>query len=372
MAKADDKGKRKTPGDRGADGGRGAGAPAGRGGAGTLIIGTRGSALALAQSNMMAEALRKAHPGLEVRLEIIKTAGDADQKTKLHAFAGMGVFVKELQTALLEKRIDCAVHSLKDVPEDEPAGLMLAAFPEREDPRDVFVSDGRAFRDLPPGSKVGTGSPRRVLQLKALRPDLEYVAVRGNVDTRIAKTRNGELAGVVLAAAGLRRLGRASEITHAFSFQELIPAIGQASLGLECRADDMRVRTLLEAVDDPETHDAVVLERAFMKRIGGGCKVPMAAHVYPYGEDLRMLAVLGNPATGALVRIEQTLEEDEEDEMLEEVVQRMEEECRDRDIPLPHEADEHALLADGAFGASAFEDDEGGSAGEAAPGRSAP
>src|SRR4051812_9476892 len=133
----------------------------------SLIIGTRGSALALTQSNMMAEALRKAHKGLDVRLEIIKTVGDADQKTKLHAFAGMGVFVKELQMALLEKRIDCAVHSLKDVPEDEPEGLMMAAFPEREDPRDVFVSDGRAFRDLPAGSKVGTGSPRRVLQLRA-------------------------------------------------------------------------------------------------------------------------------------------------------------------------------------------------------------
>jgi len=356
MAKAE--GKSKGPGAKG-DGPKGAGAPGGRaqGGAkGSLIIGTRGSALALAQSNMMAEALRKAHKGLDVRLEIIKTAGDADQKTKLHAFPGMGVFVKELQTALLEKRIDCAVHSLKDVPEDEPAGLMLAAFPEREDPRDVFISDGRPFRDLPPGSKVGTGSPRRILQLKALRPDLEYVGLRGNVDTRIGKVRSGELAGVVLAAAGLRRLGRAQDITHAFSFQEMIPAIGQASLGLECRADDTRVRKLLEAVDDPETHDAVTLERDFMKRIGGGCKVPMAAHVYPYGEGLRMLAVLGNPATGALARIEQTLEEDEEDEMLEEVAERMEEECRDKGIPLPHEVADHALLAEGAFGASAFED----------------
>jgi hydroxymethylbilane synthase len=324
---------------------------------GALIIGTRGSALALTQSNMMADALRKAHKGLDVRLEIIKTSGDADQKTKLHAFPGMGVFVKELQTALLEKRIDCAVHSLKDVPEDEPAGLMLAAFPEREDPRDVFVSDGRRFLDLPKGSKVGTGSPRRVLQLRALRPDLEYVGLRGNVDTRIGKVRSGELAGVVLAAAGLRRLGRAGEITHPFSFQELIPAIGQASLGLECRADDARVRKLLEAVDDPETHDAVTLERDFMKRIGGGCKVPMAAHVYPYGDGLRMLAVLGNPATGVLARIEQTLEDDEEDEMLEEVAQRMEEACRDKGIPLPREVADHALLAEGPFGASQLEDE---------------
>jgi hydroxymethylbilane synthase len=321
-----------------------------------LVIGTRGSALALTQSNLMAEALRKAHKGLEVRLEIIKTEGDADQKTKLHAFAGMGVFVKELQTALLEKRIDCAVHSLKDVPEEEPEGLMLAAFPEREDPRDVFISDGRAFHDLPPGSKVGTGSPRRVLQLKALRPDLEYVGLRGNVDTRIGKARSGEVAGVVLAAAGLLRLGRAEDITHAFSFQEMVPAIGQASLGLECRVDDARVRKILEAVDDPETHDSVTLERDFMKRIGGGCKVPMAAHVYPYGEGLRILAVLGNPATGVLARVEQTLDEDEEDEMLEEVALRMEDACREKGIPLPHEVADHALLSGGAFGASAFLD----------------
>ena len=252
--------------------------------------------------------------------------------------------LKELQTALLAGTIDCAVHSLKDVPEDEPEGLILAAFPEREDARDVFVSDGRAFRLLPAGAKVGTGSPRRVLQLKALRPDLEYVAVRGNVDTRIGKVRSGELQGVVLAAAGMRRLGLAAQITHPFSFQDMIPAIGQASLGIECRSDDARVRNLLEAIDDAETHDAVSLERDFMKRIGGGCKVPMAAHAYPYGDGMRMLAVLGNPATGVMARVEQTLEEDDEDEMLEEIAVRMEEECREKGIPLPHDLPAHFLL----------------------------
>jgi porphobilinogen deaminase len=195
------------------------------------------------------------------------------------------------------------------------------------------------------------------------------VGLRGNVDTRIGKARSGELAGVVLAAAGLLRLGRAQDITHAFSFQEMVPAIGQASLGLECRAGDARVLKLLEAVDDPETHDSVVLERDFMKRIGGGCKVPIAAHVYPYGEGLRILAVLGNPATGVLARVEQTLDEDEEDEMLEEVALRMEDACREKGIPLPHEVSDHALLSDGVFGASAFEDEvpaQGESAGRGA------
>lgn len=311
---------------------------------GALIIGTRGSPLALAQSNMVADSLRKAHKGLEVRLEIIKTAGDIDHKTSLHAFPGMGVFVKELQTALLDGSIDCAVHSLKDVPEDEPEGLVLAAFPEREDARDVFISGAGAFRELPSGSKVGTGSPRRVLQLKALRPDLEYVPLRGNLDTRIGKVRSGELQGVVLAAAGLNRLGRAGDVTHAFSFRDMIPAIGQASLGLECRAGDARTRKLLSAVDDDATNEAVTLERRFMKRVGGGCKVPMAAHVYPYGEGMRMLAVLGDPATGAMARVEQTLAEDEEDELLEELAWRMEEECKAKGIPMPHSLPAHFLL----------------------------
>jgi hydroxymethylbilane synthase len=312
----------------------------------TLVLGSRGSALALTQANWVADQLREAYEdkgGIDVRLEIIKTSGDADQRTKLNEFPGMGVFVKELQLALLDKSIDFAVHSLKDVPEDEPAGLTLACFPPREDPRDVFISDGRRFRDLPAGSKIGTGSPRRVLQLKALRPDLVYVAIRGNVDTRIGKVRSGELQGVVLAAAGLKRLGRGAEITHSFSFEEMIPAIGQASLALECRADDARVRKLISVLNDEITAEAVTLERRFMKRIGGGCKVPMAAHVYPYGEGWRMLAVLGQPESGALARVEQGCGEDEEDELLEEVSERMEGDCGDRGITLPRDLPENSL-----------------------------
>lgn len=314
----------------------------------TLIVGTRGSALALTQSGMVCDRLREAHAkkGLEVRLEIIKTQGDADQKTRLHEFPAMGVFVKELQTALLAGTIDCAIHSLKDVPEDEPEGLVLSAFPPREDPKDVLISDGRTFRELPPGSRIGTGSPRRILQLKAIRPDLEYVPIRGNVDTRVGKVRSGELQGTVLAAAGLKRLGRASDIAHSFSFQDMIPAIGQAALALECRADDDRTREILAAVDDELTAAAVRLERRFMKRVGGGCKVPMAAHVYPYGDGWRMLAVLGNPATGAMARVEQTGDADDEDALLDEVAWRIEEECKDKGIPMPRDLPAHFLLGD--------------------------
>jgi hydroxymethylbilane synthase len=313
----------------------------------TLVVGSRGSALALAQSGMVCDMLRKAHAkkGLEVRLEVIKTSGDADQKTRLSEFPTMGVFVKELQLALLAKSIDVAIHSLKDVPEDEPEGLILSAFPEREDPKDVFITNGPAFRALPPGSKVGTGSPRRVLQLKAIRPDLEYVPLRGNVDTRIGKVRNGELQGAVLAAAGLKRLGRGKDIGHSFSFQDMIPAIGQASLALECRSADERVRKLIAAVDDELTAGAVRLERRFMKRVGGGCKVPMAAHVYPYGDGWRMLAVLGDQKTGAFARVEQTGEAGGEDELLEEVAWRIEEECKDKGIALPRDLPAHHLLS---------------------------
>jgi hydroxymethylbilane synthase len=309
-----------------------------------FILGSRGSPLALAQAGMVMRDLRAAHAGLDVRLEIIKTAGDADQRTRLHEFPGMGVFVKELQLALLAGSIDAAVHSLKDVPEDEPEGLLLAAFPEREDARDVFISGGRAFRELPPGAKVGTGSPRRVIQLRNLRPDLEYLPMRGNVDTRIGKVRSGELQGVVLAAAGLKRLGRSADITHSFSFQDMIPAIGQASLALECRGQDAHARKLLSALQDPLTALAVELERRFMKKVGGGCKVPMAAHAYPYGDGLRLLAMVGDPARGIMVRVEQGAGAGEEETLLEEVAWRIEEECRDQGIPMPRDLPEHHLL----------------------------
>ena len=193
---------------------------------------------------------------------------------------------------------------------------------------------------------MGTGSPRRVLQLKAVRPDLVYVPIRGNVDTRVGKVRSGELQGIVLAAAGLKRLGRSADISHAFSYQEMIPAIGQAALALECRSDNARVRKLLAALNDDLTAAAVILERRFMKQVGGGCKVPMAAHVYPNGDGWRMLAVMGNPATGDLVRVEQGGDVGEEDDLLDQVAERIVEECKDKGIPIPRDLPAHFLLED--------------------------
>lgn len=305
----------------------------------TLVLGSRGSPLALAQANMVKGWLEEAHKGLDVRLEIIKTSGDTDQGTALDAFPALGVFVKEIQNALLDGRIDAAVHSLKDVPEDQPEGLLLAAYPPCEDARDVFVSKGAKagvkFADLPQGAKVGTGSPRRILQFRALRPDLQFVSLRGNVDTRIAKLETGEIDGIVLAAAGLRRLGRTGVITHSFSFAESIPAIGQAALGLECRADDTVTAKLLAKLNDPETADAVELERQFMKAVGGGCKVPMAAHAYPHGDGYRFLAVMGDAKTGKFVRMERVLDPEYEEEDVDELAEEMLAACRAKGLPTP-------------------------------------
>jgi len=302
-----------------------------------LVLGSRGSPLALVQARWVKAHLEFSDPNLKVRLEIIKTSGDADQTTRLDVFPVLGAFVKEIQAALLDGRIDAAVHSLKDVPEDQPDGLELVAFPEREDARDVFLSAGTRFRDLPPGSKVGTGSPRRVMQLKALRPDLEFFPIRGNVDTRMAKISSGEAAGVILAAAGLKRLGKASLITHGFSFSECIPAVGQAALALECRTEDERARACLSLLDDEATSEAVELERLFMKSVGGGCKVPMAAHAYPYGDGFRFLAAMGDAHSGRLVRIERVLDFENPESDVDEIADEILELCRSKGIPTPRD-----------------------------------
>ncbi len=307
------------------------------------VVGSRGSDLALTQTRQVMAALADANPGIDLELRIVKTEGDRDKTTDLSAFAGMGVFVKELQMALLDETIDVAVHSLKDVPEEEPEGLMLAAFPERQDARDVFIGK-KSFRELEKGARIGTGSPRRVLQLKKMRPDLEYVPLRGNVDTRIKQVTEGVLDGVVLAAAGLNRLNRAGDVLHSFSFSEMVPAIGQASLALECRANDKGAMALCRSINDELTEGAVSLERDFMRRVGGGCKVPMAAHVYAYGEGWRMLAVMGDPRSGKMTRVERSCASEDAEELLEEVTWQILDACAAQGIPTPKELPDNYLL----------------------------
>lgn len=304
-----------------------------------LILGTRGSPLALAQSRRVAEdlmaAAREEGIEIEVELKVVKTEGDKDQNTPLSGFAQMGIFVKELQRSLQKGEIDFAVHSLKDVPPENPDDLLLAAFPEREDARDAFISKGPAFRALPAGSKIGSGSPRRVLQLRALRPDLEYLPLRGNLDTRIAKVTEGRLDGIVLATAGLARLDWKKRISHTFSLHEMIPAVGQGALGLECRARDEDLIDLLGLLNDEETEDLVSLERDFMGLLGGSCKSPMAAHAYAVGEEVRFLALVGHAEKPVFARAEQGFAWEDEEEALSDLLLRLRLECEGKGIPFP-------------------------------------
>lgn len=240
-----------------------------------LKLGTRGSQLATTQSGIVARALSEA-TGRPVELVIIRTRGDNVTDRPLQDVGGKGLFTKEIEDALLADEIDFAVHSMKDMPTDNPAGLTIAAVPRRVDPRDVLV--GATLSALPHGAVVGTGSVRRTLQLKALRPDLEVRGVRGNVDTRIEKVRRGEYAAILLAAAGLSRLGRAADVAEHLSVEQMIPAVGQGALAVQCRSADREMIGLLQAIHDETTARCVSAERAFLAEISGGCSAPAACH----------------------------------------------------------------------------------------------
>lgn len=244
-----------------------------------LRMGTRGSVLARTQSGHVVTALCAAHPGLEVETVIIRTTGDEITDRPLADIGGKGLFVKEIEVALLESRVDFAVHSLKDLPAEVPEGLVLAATPVREDPRDAWISTGALpFAAMPSGARIGTSSVRRVCQLRARRPDMVFEPLRGNVDTRLRKLREGQVDAIVLAAAGLRRLGQSDAITELLSPALCLPAIGQGILAIETRAADGPTRTLVAALHDAVTGRAAAAERAFLGRLGGDCKTPLAAH----------------------------------------------------------------------------------------------
>ena len=243
-----------------------------------LRIGTRGSKLALTQSEWVKKKIEGKHPHAQVQLVRIKTTGDKILDSPLAKIGGKGLFVKEIEEALLNKRVDLAVHSMKDVPAALPEGLILATFPEREDPHDAFVSiECPNLDQLPQGARVGTGSLRRAAQLLHIRPDLELLPLRGNVDTRLRKLEAGEFQAIILAAAGMRRLGFEGRISQLLSTEQILPAIGQGALGLEVRHDDDETIGLINFLNDEETQVTVKAERAFLKELEGGCQVPMAA-----------------------------------------------------------------------------------------------
>lgn len=270
-----------------------------------LVIGTRGSALAIAQSEWVAAALRRAAPGQAVRLVRIRTTGDRLAEGPLAAAGGKGLFVKEIEEALLDGRIDLAVHSLKDVPAELPPGLTLGAFPEREDPRDVLVSNSGATLDrLPEGAVLGTGSLRRQAQVRGLRPDLKVLPIRGNVDTRLRKLEAGQVDAVILAAAGLKRLGLAGRVTEFLPADRMVPAIGQGALAIELPQRDLSsdVGAAVRALDHAATRAAVTAERAFLRRLGGDCHTPVAAHARFDGGRLALTGIVASPDGAQIVR----------------------------------------------------------------------
>jgi len=260
-----------------------------------LRIGTRGSALALAQASLVQRQLQRRYPQLAVDLEIIKTTGDKIQDVPLAKIGGKGLFTKEIELAILSGAVDLGVHSMKDVPTEIPPGLVIGITTVREDPRDAFISRKyQGLDQIPPGGRIGTGSLRRRAQLLHLRPDLDIVPLRGNVDTRLGKLSTENLDAVILAAAGLRRLGRAGEITAILPPETMLPAIGQGALGLEFREDDDEVRSLLAFLDDPTTRVAVSAERAFLARLEGGCQVPIAAYGQVHNGTVSLDGLIGD------------------------------------------------------------------------------
>jgi hydroxymethylbilane synthase len=268
-----------------------------------LRIGTRGSQLALFQANWVKGRLIETHPDLQVTLIRIKTTGDKIQDAPLAKIGGKGLFVKEIEEALIQKRIDLAVHSIKDVPTEFPKGLLLPVITKREDPRDVLISkDGNPLKNLPEGAKVGTSSLRRQAQLLHFRSDLELIPLRGNLDTRLKKLQTMDFDGIVLALAGVRRLGLESRITEIIPTEISLPAIGQGALGIETRMDDDEVQEKVHFLNDKDSWAAITAERAFLKKLGGGCQVPIAAFARISGSVLRIEGLVGTIDGRRLIR----------------------------------------------------------------------
>lgn len=271
----------------------------------TLKIATRKSPLAMWQANFVKDRLEALYPELQVELVPMSTQGDKILDTPLAKVGGKGLFVKELETAMLEGRADIAVHSMKDVPVEFPEGLGLHTICEREDPRDAFVSNRFTVIDeLPQGAVVGTSSLRRQCQLRAARPDLVIRDLRGNVNTRLAKLDAGEYDAIILAAAGLKRLEMAHRITAFIEPEQSLPANGQGAVGIECRLDDHELHALLAPLEHPETRIRVLTERAMNRALQGGCQVPIGAYALVEGEEVWLRGLVGSPDGSRVIRDE--------------------------------------------------------------------
>ena len=276
-----------------------------------LRIGSRGSQLALWQANHVSGLLRER--GHEVEIEVIKTTGDKITEVALAQVGTKGMFTKEIEEALAEKRVHLAVHSLKDLPTELASTFTLAAVMKRQDPRDVFLSlRCDCFTDLAKGARVGTSSLRRQAQIKSLRPDLNIFPLRGNVDTRLRKLESGEFDAIILAAAGLNRLGRTERVRETLPVEVMCPAVGQGALGIEARADDAATLKELEFLDDGAARRATAAERALLRTLGGGCQVPIGAYAETVRGTLKLTAIVANPDGSEVLREQQTGDNPEE------------------------------------------------------------
>ena len=260
-----------------------------------LIIGTRGSQLAVAQSRWVADLIEKQCPGVKTRLKIVTTKGDTILHLPLHQIGGKGLFTETIEAALLSGEVDLAVHSMKDMPSEMDAALSFACVPERQDPRDVMVfrSGIHTFDELPKAAKIGCGSLRRICQLRAMRPDLKLCPIRGNIDTRLRKIDDEGLDGVVLAAAGLRRLGLENRIGWSFPVEKMVPACAQGALGLEIRSDRQELKQLLSPLSDRTAELQISAERSYLAAVGGGCHLPVGAYCHVIPGGLELMGLLG-------------------------------------------------------------------------------
>lgn len=267
-----------------------------------IVAGSRGSKLALIQAESVVAKIRQINPYLEVAISKIATKGDRNRHTQLDRLAGVGVFVKELEEALLDDRIDLAVHSLKDMPTQINQGLYLAAVTERLDPRDVLVSRAKRLDELAPGSRIGTGSFRRAVQLASYRPDLEVCSIRGNVDTRLRKVSGGEVDGVILAAAAMLRLGWENKIIEYLPLKHFLPAVGQGALVIETRLGDEEIAGLISPISHLPTWQSITAERAFLSALGGGCRAPIAALGTVNGTTLKLEGMVADASGKKILR----------------------------------------------------------------------
>jgi hydroxymethylbilane synthase len=268
-----------------------------------LVLGTRGSKLALWQANWVRERMHAMGHPAEIR--VIKTSGDELTDVSLANSGTKGLFIKEIEESLLDGSVDLAVHSLKDLPSTLPPGLAIGAVPQREDVRDVLITrDGLVLSQLPPNARLATSSPRRVVQLRALRKDLEFMAIRGNLDTRIRKLDSGVCDGLVLAAAGVHRLGLQTRIAAYFPISQVCPAAGQGALAIEIRERDERVMDAVKPLEDAAARRAVEAERAALRELSGGCLVPIAIHAFEEHGELKISGFMSDPRSGELLRAE--------------------------------------------------------------------